>query len=153
MFLESAILENISEKDVKYCMEFVKIISDTSLTKEQRVDKIEKAMLGDDVADDERKTAIEAIDLFIDLNDWILEQVATASFKVREAYHKMEDMWCDLLKMTPDERAKKVWQVFTTLNYDDIKEFVELIKGVAEQLGMYDLMMLEAKLMTASGKR
>ncbi|VDO64335.1 unnamed protein product [Heligmosomoides polygyrus] len=106
---ESAILENISEKDVKYCMEFVKIISDTSLTKEQRVDKIEKAMLGDDVADDERasfhygKTAIEAIDLFIDLNDWILEQVATASFKV--------------------------WQVFTTLNYDDIKEFVELIKA------------------------
>lgn len=152
----SAIPENMSEEEMKDWTVFMKIIRDTSLTKEQRVDKVKQAMLGNET-EAERKTVIEETELAIDFNDWIVKQVATAPVKVKEAFNKIYDMLCDInfLKMTPDERTKEIEQTLTTLNDDDKKELGELnksTKDMAEQLGLDDLMMPEAKPMTASRK-
>ncbi|EYC39544.1 hypothetical protein Y032_0651g1139 [Ancylostoma ceylanicum] len=129
----------LSEEELQEYCSFMKIIRDTAMTKDQKLEKV-RAMLANESAE-ETKEALEQTQLAIDLNDFLMDQAKNASPKVKEAIFKIYDLLCDatFLKKTPEQKVAEIEAVVNNLNDSEKKELEQLdevSKKKAKELGI-----------------
>ncbi|EPB75020.1 hypothetical protein ANCCEY_05889 [Ancylostoma ceylanicum] len=156
----------LSEEELQEYCSFMKIIRDTAMTKDQKLEKV-RAMLANESAEETKealeqtqlaidlndflmdqaknaspkKEALEQTQLAIDLNDFLMDQAKNASPKVKEAIFKIYDLLCDatFLKKTPEQKVAEIEAVVNNLNDSEKKELEQLdevSKKKAKELGI-----------------
>ncbi|RCN41318.1 hypothetical protein ANCCAN_12742 [Ancylostoma caninum] len=132
-------LEELSDEDLKEFSSFMKIIRDSGMTKEQKLEEV-RVMLANESAE-ETKEALEQTELAIELNDWLTDQTKNTSPKVKEAIFKIYDLLCDVsfLKKTPADRIAEIEEIVKPLSDSEKKELEqldEISKKKAKDLGI-----------------
>ncbi|KAL6737867.1 hypothetical protein Aduo_011476 [Ancylostoma duodenale] len=119
-------LDEMSDEELQFLTSFMKIIRDTAMKKDQKLEKV-RMMLGKGDAEATKKL-LGLVGLAIEYNDWVEDQTKNASPKVKEAISKISDLLCDIsfLKKTPAKRVTEIKAIIDSLSDSEKKELEQL---------------------------